>query len=259
MVRHQLPLPGPGARPRHRVPPRSGQARSPSSTRPRALGITPRPVMVGPVTFLLLAKAAAGTGAPIERLDAAGTGSTPNCWSCARSSRRRLGAARRTRAGPTDHRRALTAARRRATRRLGALDDAPEAAASPPTSVELGRRAPVLAADAGRGLAHRPRRTRAASPPWLAALRWLPGQAAGGRCRRRPQRLAHRSRATRLGTLGDAARARPMRVDVCHVVLAAARAVLDVEAETRPRSAARAAGSRSRGRSWTRSSPWPAA
>ena len=57
-------------------PPRCSRAR-----RGREQGIPARPVIIGPVTFLLLSKAVDGAGAPIERLDD-WSRCTPSCSAC---------------------------------------------------------------------------------------------------------------------------------------------------------------------------------
>ena len=57
MVRHELPLSGPGDRRRHRLRRESGQSAAASYAKRASWASTTRPVLVGPVTFLLLAKA----------------------------------------------------------------------------------------------------------------------------------------------------------------------------------------------------------
>ena len=69
MVRHQLPLHRSGDRSEHPSSRCTRRRSSPSSKRLFDLGITARPVIIGPITFLLLSKAVDGAGAPIERLD----------------------------------------------------------------------------------------------------------------------------------------------------------------------------------------------
>ncbi len=91
----------------------------------RAQGIPARPVIVGPVTFLLLSKAVGGAGAPIERLDEL-VPVYAELLELLADERRRLGAARRARAG---HRHPAQRGRARRTRlrALGALEHAARA------------------------------------------------------------------------------------------------------------------------------------
>nr|BFF22874.1 5-methyltetrahydropteroyltriglutamate--homocysteine S-methyltransferase [Glycomyces mayteni] len=70
MVRHELPLPGPRDRPRDRVRPRPEKAVA-EFLEARERGLDARPVLVGPATLLLLAKAADGSPEdfrPFDRL-----------------------------------------------------------------------------------------------------------------------------------------------------------------------------------------------
>ena len=68
VVQHQLPLHRPGDRPRHRLPPRRRQAARTRSREARRLGHETRPVVIGPVTFLLLSEGAEPGFAPLDRL-----------------------------------------------------------------------------------------------------------------------------------------------------------------------------------------------
>ena len=68
VVRHELPLLGPGDRSRHHLRAQAGEG--PRRGRAGARARNPaRPVIVGPITFLTLAKAVDGAPAPITRID----------------------------------------------------------------------------------------------------------------------------------------------------------------------------------------------
>ena len=233
VVRHQLPLPGPGARPGHRVRAATRPSRSPSSQRPARSAFAARPVLVGPVTFLLLGKAA----------DDAPPGST------ARPARRAAGRLRRAAAAagrgrassgcsstsppwsPTSPPATLAALAERAYDRARRVAEPARAARR-----HLLRRARRRAAGAGRA-----RRSRRSASTWSPArATWPLAAAAGelaGQDRWSPasstaatsgatdlERCAGAPSATLLGLAGDGG-----RVDV---VLAAARPVLDLDAET---------------------------
>ena len=92
MVRHELPLHRPRARPRHRVLASSARSRSTSTPRRcRSSGSTRCPCWIGPVSFLLLGKPADGVDEDFDRLACSSrcSRSTARCSSASPSRARR--------------------------------------------------------------------------------------------------------------------------------------------------------------------------
>ena len=193
VVRHQLPLPGARDRPGDRRSARASDRLVREFAEAKADGFLTRPVIVGPVTYLALAKADARTrrraSRPIDRLD----GPAARLRRAARGARRggcHMGAARRARARRATRSRSRRAAARRrdaAYRALGAglTGRARRSSSRRPTATST-RRCPVLAATAVEAIGIDLVRGRA---PRRAGAR--PGdQDAGRRRDRRPQHLA---------------------------------------------------------------------
>ena len=106
VVRHQLPLPGAGDRPRRRRSPSTRRRCSRELEEAHALGIPARPVLIGPVTFLLLSKAVGSDAPLLDRLDELRPALCATCSVALADGGRRSGCrSTNPRWSPTAHRR----------------------------------------------------------------------------------------------------------------------------------------------------------